>query len=278
MSNSYHNNDSIHINMDESDDNQAPVWNKKFIKVKQILSTISTSSLKLDQLYSEYLKPSFGNDKKEIKKNIDFELNLIKEKYGVSKNIIQELENYNNKNNTTVIFIMINNSIQVLKNDFHASYRKLIEKNQNFINNCKKRESIINEFNDKFNTDDYCEDEYNSSIMKSYDNEIEARDKLIDQRGNEINELAKDIIELNELMLNFNEYVNHNGELLDRIEINIEESSNNVSKGNENLESAETYQSGGNKCKIIIIIIIGVIIITLLLAFIIYLKFFLRLL
>lgn len=94
------------------------------------------------------------------------------------------------------------------------------------------------------------------------DEEISDAEKQADQRLKEITDIANSIVELASMFNELSIIVSAQGEVLDRIDHNIETTVVRVDEGKENLHHAEENQKGANKwgcCAISIIMVLIVI-------------------
>ena len=73
-------------------------------------------------------------------------------------------------------------------------------------------------------------------------NTLQLNHELITSRQNEINELSKGVHQISELFQDISILVSHQGEQIDNIETNINNSLNNVNKANNELIKAEKYE------------------------------------
>lgn len=89
-------------------------------------------------------------------------------------------------------------------------------------------------------------------IKVASDDNLQLDEKMIIERGEDIEQIAKDIKELHEAFVEFNEYVNSQGETINLIENNVNNTDQNISIANTELHSAENYQKSTLRKKLIL--------------------------
>ena len=99
--------------------------------------------------------------------------------------------------------------------------------------------------------------------------QLQLNNQILEERSNAMLYLAKSVQEVQELFSDMALLVNNQGEHIDNIQINIENSATNVERANKQLLSASKYQEKKRKwCRRIMCLFILVILIILLILFI----------
>ncbi|KAI5951805.1 tlg2 [Candida jiufengensis] len=77
------------------------------------------------------------------------------------------------------------------------------------------------------------------------------QDPYLNQREKEINKLAMGILEISTIFKEMSSIINQQGTLLDRIDYNLQSTTQDLNQANKELIKAKTYQKRTTKCKII---------------------------
>ena len=93
-----------------------------------------------------------------------------------------------------------------------------------------------------------CSDNIIIQREEEYELDFSQRENIIKEREEGINQLAIDVGHISDLFSDLAILVNYQGTTIDNIETNIENSSNNIGKGNKELLKAEKYQRAKNRC------------------------------
>ena len=186
--------------------------NKKLNKIIKEISTEMTKELKESQ---DILKEII-NDKNEEDDEINLdEINNKQIKQNMKQNIINKL------------------------NEFTKKFKL----NQELYNN-KFQDLVIDEemANKSFSIrkDDIQDNKGTNDFLSTQENNIQLR-----QRDEDLTNLLKSVNELASIFKDMQTLVMEQGTILDRIDYNIEISSNNISKGKKKIEQANESHKGG---------------------------------
>jgi t-SNARE complex subunit (syntaxin) len=72
--------------------------------------------------------------------------------------------------------------------------------------------------------------------------ELEAHKKLVDGRSEDIHQIAKELREIREIMNDLAVMVEHQGSVVDTIDVHIEQTAQDAKEGVQELEKAKKYQ------------------------------------
>ncbi|KAI5958968.1 tlg2 [Candida pseudojiufengensis] len=94
--------------------------------------------------------------------------------------------------------------------------------------------------------------------LQQQQQQLQTNDPLLNQREKEINKLAMGILEISTIFKEMSSMVSQQGTLLDRIDYNLTNTSQDLNQANKELIKAQSYQKRSTKCKIIFFLVLCV--------------------
>lgn len=164
------------------------------------------------------------------------------------------------------------NQIRSLTRALHDVIWKFSDEEEQYKERCKKKITDYLKIQDISLTDDEISDaidngdifEKTKGILLAYSDK-KALFEDVKSRRDELFEIEKVIRELGEMFVDLNNLVLSQGEMLDRIEANVEDAVDYAEKAKQNVKGARELQKRARKKKIIICIVIAVLILILIL-------------
>ncbi|WKY15202.1 hypothetical protein Q1695_000584 [Nippostrongylus brasiliensis] len=164
------------------------------------------------------------------------------------------------------------NQIRSLTRALHDVIWKFSEEEEHYKERCKKKITDYLKIQDISLTDDEISDAIDSGdifektkgILLAY-SEKKALFEDVKSRRDELFEIEKVIRELGEMFVDLNNLVLSQGEMLDRIEANVEDAVDYAEKAKQNVKGARELQKKARKKKIFICILIAVLVLILIL-------------
>ncbi|CAJ0610424.1 unnamed protein product [Cylicocyclus nassatus] len=162
------------------------------------------------------------------------------------------------------------NQIRTLTRALHSVMWKFNEEEENYKERCKKKITDYLKIQDIKLTDDEISDaidngdifERTKGILLAYSDK-KALFEDVKARRDELFEIEKVIRELGEMFVDLNNLVMSQGEMLDRIETNIEDAVDYAEKAKQNVKDARELMKKARKKKIIICIVLAILVLIL---------------
>lgn len=215
-------------------------------ELKFITSSIGQNILVLKKSIEQHKNDfSFHSDKTSLNHEhvINNQIGKIKL---LIKNCVNKMKEIPSTNNP--IFMNI-------RRKYEIDLKQLIENLKSEINKMEAIKSYNSEFEKKYNFQRHnslnsltslISNESTMLLQESAVVEIDLMENIV-AREKETTELINSLTEINEIMLDLSLLVNNQGEILDRIDINIGNAQENVSSGVQNLSVATKYQKKTGK-------------------------------
>ena len=227
------------------------------IQQTQYQQTIDLIKLKLEQtlkniqelkiLQKKYLNIDL-DDYNDLSNKIDFKTNQIKNELKFIQNDVIKFGKFKEIENPIIIQNIQKNLIEELKNVQNI----FKEENKNYLIKLKKRTS---KFNDCFTNEENNEN-YSIGFDENQLNLIEESSELLNHRVEEIKKIVNVVQELAEMSKELNFLVHEQGDLIERIEFNIDSVEMYTNETIREIERAEKYQKATRVKKIILILMI----------------------
>ncbi|XGW35634.1 hypothetical protein V3C99_019106 [Haemonchus contortus] len=172
----------------------------------------------------------------------------------------------------TTDFRIKRNQIRSLTRALHDVIWKFSEEEEHYKERCKKKITDYLKIQDITLTDDEISDaidngdifEKTKGILLAYSDK-KALFEDVKTRRDELFEIEKVIRELGEMFVDLSNLVLSQGEMLDRIEANVEDAVDYAEKAKHNVKGARELQKKARKKKILICILIAVLVLVLIL-------------
>ena len=189
----------------------------------------------------------FEEENQKLSKNIKKTENQLRlELRKVEKNIREYINDELLEAENDLIFKIKENMRQNILTEINSFSKKFKLDLEIFSKKCKE---LSLETSDNFNMTELNDISTNSSDHNDNNNENflmkEEPNELLQHRDIEIDKISKKMNSLQELFKDLNIIVIEQGTILDRIDYNIEISSNNISKGKKKIEQANESHKGG---------------------------------
>ncbi|XP_063722054.1 syntaxin-like isoform X2 [Symsagittifera roscoffensis] len=277
---------------DDNDDVALPMdGNSKFMedffsevdKILQSIDSIQSKVQKVKDLHDRMLaspqaEEQDKNELENLMNEIKSSANRVRKSLKTMESNIEKSEAQDREKSSA--------DLRIRKTQHSTLSRKFIEvmsdynKTQNdYREGCKNRIQRQLEITGKKTTSDELEQMLDSDNPNVFSQQIvmddqQAKQALDDvqQRHQEILKLENSIKELHDMFMDMAMLVESQGEMIDRIEYNVEQSVDYVSKATQDTKKAVRYQSAARRKKIMILICLVVLVILLVLLAMIFLS------
>jgi len=254
----------------ENRESPAPAWAGRVEGLNYQISRVEKRVEELDSLHKRHLsRPNLDDEDgedKEIRKLTQETTSMFSACQRQLKQL-QQLSSHSSNGKETVIVrnIVINlvSRLQEITGKFRVSQG-------DYLRRLKAREDQQQHYFSSFQGDDDDGLLMDESSVSSWTQQdvilLQQNNKFIQRREEEINHIVNSIQDLNTIFKDLAQMVSEQGEIVDRIDYNIENTSLKVEAGLKQLQQAEKYQANNRKMKCILLLAVVFLLLVLLLV------------
>jgi len=248
------------VNTNQEFNNIIPEWKTIADSVNNDFETIKKNMTKLSNFHKQNLLPSF-NDTSDYTQSIEIITGEITRLFVNVKQKIQKVGIHSNSNAQDIVMRKnLQSSLATQARELSVRFRDI---QKSYLHKLKQRDAKFTGdeyFFNKNDDDNIVDDDSNYGFTTQQQFVVDIIEQDVNKREQEILDIAKNINELAEIFNDLSVLIIDQGEILDRIDYNIETAGTNVEKGNDELKSAAKSQAYGRSCYCIMILAVIVII------------------
>lgn len=258
------------------DINKSQPWIKPLNDLNTYMDTIKREIVQLDRLQKEKLKlVSFSNEQKAYEKKLEQDIDVLTNKIKVMlskcKTELKKFETLSGYSNKEMIIINNATKSKIIKLKDIAELFKINQKHYltyvaKIYNDDFSKEFLPSMHDDHSGHDIENQTSMETELSEEQLHELTYMKNMTLERKQDISNILNSIDALDEIFNDLSLMVTNQGELIDRIDHNVEITANQIASGVKQLDKAKKHQS--NKCPVISIGIMMIIVLILVIVLI----------
>eukprot|EP00128_Syssomonas_multiformis_P014591 Colp12_sorted_trinity150504_noHs@15059 len=252
-------------------DSLPPVWIDTVEEVQADVARIKTRIRELSQLHEKHVKRPNLDDNADEEHTIEIMTQQITNMIKENEKKVKALTTDDGASQSQLKMCKnIKSALALEIQDISGNFRKI---QASYLKGLRAREDRSKQFSfgDKsdytFLDDDVIDEYVEKGFTDEQMQQLHENEMAVSQREHEILQIAKSINELAEIFKQLSELIIDQGTVLDRIDFNIEQTLESVTKGTEEVAKSEKLQGKTTKKLMIIILFLCVILMIFLLIF-----------
>jgi syntaxin 16 len=257
-------------------DDDPPIWVETLERVKDIETAIRSRMARLREMHTAHLKPQFGKDEGREEREINVLTGEIKQLFKDSGETIKQMvQRQGDLKHKTVdeqkLLQNVQLSLVTQMSDLSKVFGDEQRKYMSEVKKQKERAKKLVSFGSQSPEEE--EQERQEQMMQKYMEKgftaeqiaaLTVNEQMISERDLELQHIYSSIVDLHEVFKDLNALVIDQGTLLDRVDVNIEETKKQVTKANKELDKLNESQKK-NKFLMVVLCLVATIMLLVLL-------------
>jgi len=242
----------------ENAETAAPAWAGKVEGLNYQISRVEKKVEELDILHKRHLsRPNLDDDDGEDK-HIQKLTQETTSMFSTCQRQLKQLQQFSSRSSAAKEVVIVSNIVRNLVTRLQEITGLFRVSQGDYLRRLKAREEQQQQYFSSFQGEDDDGLLVDESSVTSWSQQdvimLQQNNKFIQRREEEISHIVNSIQDLNTIFKDLAQMVSEQGEIVDRIDYNIENTSLKVEAGLKQLQKAEKYQSKNRKMKCILLL------------------------